>query len=300
MEWQQLEYFRAVARLEHFTRAAEQLAVSQPALSRSIARLEEELGVPLFEREGRSVRLTRYGRLFLQRVERAMREIAEARREIEELQDPGRGEVRLGFLHTFGIHLVPELIGEFHRIYPNVTFYLAQHAAGRIFRQLEAGEIDLCLLSPPVRRPGIGWVDLKTEELYVIVRPDHPLAGRGRVDLRELAGEPFISLKRGYGMRTITEELCARAGFSPHIAFEGEEVATVAGLVAAGLGVALVPDFPGLDAVRVHKLPVADPPCRRVIGMAWVEGRFLSPAAARFREFVIGRGRSAGHPGTPF
>ncbi|MBX6396401.1 MAG: LysR family transcriptional regulator, partial [Alicyclobacillaceae bacterium] len=205
MEWQQLEYFRTVARLEHFTRAAECLSVSQPALSRSIARLEEELGVPLFERVGRSVRLTRYGQLFLKRVERAMREIAEARREIEELQDPDRGEVRLGFLPTLGIHLVPELIGAFHRRYPKVTFYLVQHAADRIFQQMEAGEIDLCLLSPPVRRPGIGWVDLKTEELFVIVRPDHPLAARDRVDLRELAGEPFISLKRGYGMRTITE-----------------------------------------------------------------------------------------------
>lgn len=289
VEWAQLEYFRMAARLQHFTRAAERLAVSQSALSRSIARLEQELGAPLFEREGRSIRLTPYGQRFLRRVERVMREMDEARREIQELADPERGEVRLGFLHTLGVHLVPDLIRDFRSRFPKVSFVLVQNAAGPVFRQLESGEIDLCFLSPPVRREGVGWVDLKTEELFLIVPSQHPLAGRDRIELRNVAEEPFIALKRGYGMRTITEELCAQAGFSPRIAFEGEEVATVAGLVAGGLGVAMVPDFPGLELLGIKKLPVHAPLCRRVIGMAWIEHRALSPAAERFRRFVVGR-----------
>nr|WP_309485169.1 LysR family transcriptional regulator [Thermoactinomyces daqus] len=149
MEWQQLEYFRVVARLEHFTRAAEQLAISQPALSRSIAALEEEIGVPFFKREGRSVRLNRYGHLFLQHVERALAEIEKGKKKIDDLLNPERGLVSLAFLHTLGAQLIPSLLREFREANPFVRFQLYQNSAQHILTQLEAGEIDLCFTSPP-------------------------------------------------------------------------------------------------------------------------------------------------------
>jgi DNA-binding transcriptional LysR family regulator len=289
MEWQQLEYFGVVARLEHFTRAAKKLAISQPALSRSIAALEEEIGVPLFEREGRSVRLNRYGRVFLRHVERALAEIDEGKRKIQDLVNPDQGVISLAFLHTLGARFVPSLLREFRQYYPSVRFQLYQNSAKRILEQLEAGEIDLCFTSPPVRRPGLGWADLLQEKLIVLVPRHHPLASRRTIRLDEVAEEPFICMKHGYGLRSITENLCQQAGFTPQIAFEGEEVTTVAGLVAAGLGIALIPDISGLDLGKTVCLEVSEPRCQRMIGMAWRKGRFMPLPVQKFRTFVIQR-----------
>ncbi|HUW64931.1 MAG TPA: LysR family transcriptional regulator [Spirochaetia bacterium] len=286
MEWQHLEYFQTVARLQHFTRAAEELSLSQPALSRAIARLEEEMGVPLFERKGRTVSLNHYGELFLVRVNRALTEIAKGKQEIQDLLNPENGQVSLAFLHTLGNHLIPTLLGSFRRQYPQVNFRLHQDDTEAILDMLEAGEIDFGLSSPVITRKGLRWLDLLTEELLVIVPRGHRLAGRTGVELRELADELFVMLKKGYGLRAITDQLCQKAGFTPKVTFEGDEVATVAGLVAANLGVALVPEIPGLDEAGLARLPVTRPVSRRVIGMAWKEGRYLSPAAKRFLTFV--------------
>jgi DNA-binding transcriptional LysR family regulator len=286
MEWQHLEYFQTVARLQHFTRAAGELSLSQPALSRAIARLEEEVGVPLFERKGRTVSLNRYGELFLVRVNQALAEIAAGKKEIQDLVNPESGQVSLAFLHTLGTNLIPTLLGSFRRLYPRVTFRLHQDDTESILDMLDAGGIDFGLCSPVVGRKSLGWLDLLTEELFVVVPRGHRLAGRGSIELRELSDELFVMLKKGYGLRAITDQLCQESGFTPRVTFEGDEVATVAGLVAADLGVALAPEIPGLDEVGLVRLSVTAPVCRRVIGMAWKKEKYLSPAARRFRAFV--------------
>jgi len=291
MEWQQLTYFQTIARLQHFTRAAEALSISQPALSRSIARLEEELGVSLFERRGRSVFLNRYGQIFLKRVNRAMQEISDGNQEIQDLIDPEHGNVSLAFLHTLGTQLIPDLLHSFRLNYPNINFQLHQDVANPILDMLEAGEIDFCLSSPVVTRKGIQWVHLLTEELFVIVPKEHRLANRTSIKLNEIADDQFISLKKGYSVRNLTEQLCHEAGFTPKIAFEGEEVATAAGLVTAKLGITLIPDIRGLDTTKVSRLRVSQPKCRWIIGIGWMEGRYLSPAAKLFKQFVLEHSR---------
>lgn len=139
MEWQQLEYFHTVARLQHMTLAAQTLCITQPALSRSIARLEKELGVPLFERNGRAIVLNRYGRLFLNRVNRIMNEYQEGKRELEDLIHPEHGEVSLGFLHTLGVHSIPDVIRSFRSAYPQIHFQLHQNSTQFLLDQLSAG-----------------------------------------------------------------------------------------------------------------------------------------------------------------
>src|SRR5690348_16241002 len=138
MELQQLLYFRKVAELQHFTRAAEALAVSQPALSRAVARLEDELGVHQFEREGRSVRLNRYGQIFLGRVERILQEVEAARHEMADLAGTERGTVALAFLHTLGVRLIPDLLRQFRQKHPQIGFHLGQNASELLLRQLDA------------------------------------------------------------------------------------------------------------------------------------------------------------------
>jgi len=294
VEWHQLEYFREVARQQHFTQAARQLAISQPALSRSIARLERELGVPPFDRTGRSIRLNRYGKTFLTRVERAFSEVAEGQRELADMVGPARGTVAIGFIHILGTQLLPILLRGFRSKYPAIDFKLFQGSTAALLEQLTAGDTDLCLMATHPERPDLEWERLFEEEIYAVVPPDHRLAGRESVRLTELASEPFITFKPGWGLRQLNDELCLQAGFSPRTTFEGEEVATVHGLVAAGLGVALIPRSPAPREARASWLHVTEPRCQRTIGVAWIRDRYLSAVATQFRNFVTESFRKPG------
>lgn len=287
MEWNQLEYFRRVANLQHITRAAQQLSVSQPALSRSIAKLEEELGFPLFDRQGKSIVLNHYGKLFLQHVERAMQEIAAGQQIIQDLLHPDHGTISLSFLHSLGSNMVPGLISKFRTSNPNIQFKLYQNATNFLLAQLDAGEIDLCLCAPVTTNDKIEWQPLFAEELFVIVPTDHPLATRSSIDLTELAGEAVVTFKKDYGLRVLTDHLFKEVNLHPFITFEGEEIITVAGLVEAKLGIALIPHVFGLDNLKISFVPISKPKCQRIIGVAWTKDKYLSPAALKFKQFVI-------------
>ncbi|RKN70690.1 LysR family transcriptional regulator [Paenibacillus ginsengarvi] len=286
MEWQQLEYFQVVAEEEHFTRAAQLLSIAQPTLSRSIAKLEEELGVPLFDRQGRHVKLNRYGQLFYRRATRILREMTDAKREIADMQNPEQGSVSLAFLKSLGLSSVPELLRQFRRRYPYVTFQLHQNSTNAMLDQLEAGEIDYGLASITEMRPGIEWQQLWSEDIYVYVPNDHILADRSSVRLDELAHESFVILKQGYGARTVFDEACRKAGIAPHIAFESDEAVSAIGFVKAGLGITMLPAISGIDMTLLVRLPVSEPACRRTIGLAWNSHHYLDPTARLFRQFV--------------
>ncbi len=287
MEWQQLEHFQVVAKLQHMTRAAELLSISQPALSRSVANLEAELGVPLFDRRGRQIELNEYGRRFVLRVDRAMREIRDGVEELRSGLDEDSGEISFSFLKSLGLSEVPAMLNAFLQQAPRIRFRLFQHATNVMLDQLEANEVDLALSSMTETRKHIEWNALWEEEIYACVPAGHRLSGREAVSIRELGEERWISVKRGYGLRTITDRLFEQARIAPDIVLEGEEVVTVAGFVSAGLGVSLLPALPSVQADNLVRLRVEESECRRVIGLAWKKDRTLSPAAERFRRFVF-------------
>ncbi|AUG77634.1 LysR family transcriptional regulator [Kitasatospora sp. MMS16-BH015] len=288
--------FAAVGRLEHVTQAAQLLGMPQPTLSRAVARLEAELGVRLLAREGRTVRLTRAGRLLLGSAERALAELERGAEVARAEADPAAGRVAFGFLHTLGTDAVPALLRGFRAAgHPKVRFQLVQDYVGAMLERLRAGELDLCLVSPLPDDPDLTTRQLDEQRLYLNVPVDHRLAGRRRIRLAEVAEEPFVAVERGYGLRAITDQFCAEAGFTPRIAFEGEEAETLRGLVAAGLGVALLP--PALaPRPGVVDLEVTAPRTRRTIALTWVTARPLTPPAAAFRDFVLARrGRLIDH-----
>lgn len=287
MEWQRLEYFQTLARVQHMTRAAELLSISQPALSRSIASLEEEIGVPLFDRQGRSIILNRYGMMFLERVNRIMNEMSDGLNDIEQLIDPEQGEVSLGFLHTLGTSTVPNIIRAFHDKYPHITFQFKQNHTHTLLQQLKSGELDLCLVASIVYEKPISWTELWRDELFVIVPINHPLANRKSISLTEIVQESFISMKKGYALRNTTDSIFSQSNLLPNIAFEGDEVATVAGFVSAGLGFSILPDGEEINPNKIAKLRIEDRICERIIGMAKVENRYLSPAAINFQQFIL-------------
>nr|BBH86007.1 LysR family transcriptional regulator [Thermosporothrix sp. COM3] len=287
MDLLQLRYFQTVARLEHITKAARELSIAQPSLSQTIARLEEELGVPLFDREGRRIRLNRFGRAFLHHIDRALKEIEAGKAEVADLAGLERGQVTLAFTLT---QLVPDLLSAFLAQYPQVHFRLfQQHSPQQALYQLENGEIDLCISSPPIMHPGIESAPLFTEEIFLVVPRTHRLATEESVRLQDFAHDPFIGLKSGDSWRELTDSFCHRAGFEPVVAFEGDEWGTIRGLVKAGLGVAFLPasSWTGLYEPDVALMRIEEPLCMRRVGLAWREERYLSLAARSFRYFVI-------------
>lgn len=283
-----LAQFAAVARHEHVTRAAALLGMPQPTLSRAIARLEADLGVALFARQGRALRLTTAGRAFLRTAESTLAEVERSAESVRLDADPDAGRIAFGFLHTLGSETVPALLAAFRADHPRVRFQLVQTYGEEMVARLRAGALDLCLTSPPPEQSGLVVRRLDRQRLRLVVPLGHRLAGRRRVRLAEVAADPFVTLEPGYGLRRITDQLCAEAGFAPRIAFEGEEAETLRGLVAAGLGVALLPP-PAVPRPGVAELDVLGGGAFREISVAWREGEPDPPPVAAFKSFLLTR-----------
>jgi DNA-binding transcriptional LysR family regulator len=284
MELLQLKYFETVARYEHITRAAEELRVSQPSLSKVIARLEAELGVPLFDRQGRNIRLNPYGRAFLKRTARVLMELEDGKKELGDMSRLEQGKLSLAWT---SISLLPRILEGFLGQYPNVSIRQMVTSTSELRHQLESGLIDLCISSPPIDGAGIICEPLFIDEFYLAVPKNHKWIDRESIDLAEAVGEHFVSTKQGYGFRDVTDQFCHQAGFVPNIVFEGDVAVSLIGLVNAGLGVSFVPspfmrDYPA----KLPKLLRIDKPvCRRTISLSCLEGHDLSKAARQFRQF---------------
>ncbi|MDX8342348.1 LysR family transcriptional regulator [Rossellomorea sp. YZS02] len=295
MELQQLHYFQTVARLEHMTRAAEELRIAQPSLSKTIARLEEDLGVPLFERQHRQIKLNRFGELFLNRVERIFMEIYEGKREIREAINLEENTIRMAVTIP---RVLPELVGSFLKENPHVRFQQFVHSMSKMKEQLKNGEVDYCISSIPVDQGDdeIVWEPLMTEEIFLIVPPGHWLEDREEIDLIEVKDEAFISMNTGYGLRNLTDEICLQAGFSPLISFEGDEPGVIGDLVRQGLGIAFIPAISWMNRRTPfpHKIRINTPTCQRTIGLGYSKRRHFTKTAKQFHPFMLNYFRTIG------
>ncbi|WFE12958.1 LysR family transcriptional regulator [Bacillus atrophaeus] len=287
MELHQIDNFIAVAKHQHFTNAAREQRISQPALSRSILKLEEELGVPLLTRTSKAVRLTRHGEQFLIKARQARRALNEGIEQIEKSMSLEYGEISVSFLHTLGSRLMPQLIAEFKKHYPHVTFRLYQGANETLHQMVETGEADICLSSPPLPNDLLEWTILDKEPLYLVLPEAHPLAKQKEIEIQSLQYEDFVGFKPGYGLRYMFDLMCNELQISPQLAFEGEEVSTILGLAASGLGAAVLPKTAEHQHFPVVFCHVADYKCERTIALAQLKDRDLPPAAQRFKSFVI-------------
>lgn len=286
MDLQQLKYFQTVARLEHMTRAADVLNISQPALSKAISQLEHEVGAPLFERVGRAIRLNRYGALFLERTEPITQILDEAKQEIRDLVAPNSGTVSIGFTHSMGTRLVSRAVQAFQKEYPETEFEFVQRNSLPLVQDLNKGLCDLCLIPHLETDIPIDWRELWREEVYVIVPLHHRFAKQDTVRLQDLAEDPFVTIKEGNSLRQIQNHVFEQIGISPDIVFEGEEFHTVASFVEAGFGVGLLPDLQRIDGYQIKRLHVTDVVCERRIGIATMKGRYIPQVAKQFEAFV--------------
>jgi DNA-binding transcriptional LysR family regulator len=290
VDMQEMRWFRSVADGTTVTETAASARITQPALSRALARIEHEVGTALFQRVGRVLRLTPAGQMFKTHVDAILERYDRGLYEVGALVDPEAGMIPLAFLHTLGTWLVPPLISDFRDRYPRARFELKQHGETGLIEELLHGTADLVIASCDPGHPALRWQRLLVEPLRLAVPPDHRLARRRRVRLAEVADEPFILLRPEYALRVTTEQLCHQAGFTPHVGFEGEEVETLRGLVTAGLGVSLLPaPQSGMAAAQpsAPHLRVTDVDSTRDIGLSWLADRTLPPASENFRRHVI-------------
>ena len=286
MDYHQLKYFQKLADIGNYTKAADELALSQSALSRSILRLEEEIGVPIFQRKSRGVVLNRYGKIFLNSVNKALWEIDGAKQTIINLVDPTQGTISLGFIQPLGSSYIPNLISEFQKENPRIKFQLHQDNSRNILASVESGEIDVGFCSPPEEIEGISTLNIIDQELFLVVPKSHPLSNRKKIDLHEVAGDSFILFKPESSLHDVIAKIFQDAGFRPMMSFDVSDERTVAGLVGANLGVALIPFFPGLDRKKVSQIPVGSPNCSVSNLMVYQTDGYISPVFAQFKSFV--------------
>jgi DNA-binding transcriptional LysR family regulator len=247
-----------------------------------LARLEQQVGVPLFDRRGRRLALNTYGRIFYEHARRAQLELDSARRAIDDLTNPAVSEIRLAFLSSFGATVVPRLIARFGESSPRVTFTLEEGAAELIGDRVESGVVDIGVVSPRPRKRSLAWRSLFRQRLGVAVPDAHRFSGVAAVSMIDLADEPFVTMHLEFGMRRLLDELCAAAQFRPRTRLEAPNLTTVAGLVAAGLGISLVPIDGSEYAPGVRVLRLADADAYRDVGMIWNSSRPLSRSARDF------------------
>ncbi len=243
MELRDLRYFVAVAQQRNFSRAAEQLRVSQPALSEQIRKLEDELGAPLFERTSRGALLTDAGQALLPQARAVLAQAELAAETVRSVADGVAGTLTLGFIDSAWLGILPPLVHRFVERYPNVKLRLRELGTRQQLEALEAGEIDVGIVRGPVWNAGLGGRLIATEPLAVALPADHRLAGESAVTLADLRDDGFITYPadRGAALHEETLRLCHEAGFEPAIVQEADEITTIIGMVAAGLGVAVVP-----------------------------------------------------------
>jgi DNA-binding transcriptional LysR family regulator len=280
-----LALLRAVAEEGNLTRAAATLGVPQPTASRWLAMLSSQLGTPVVVPDGRGIRLSRAGAYLAEAADRALSVLAAGVRQAVDEGDPEHGHVVLAFMQTLGEHLVPELLRAFRREHPHIRFSLLQGPHEELRDHVRSGRADLAFTAPLPGPGEFAKVTLKEQQLVVTVPTEHRLAGRNWVRMADLAREPSVGMKPGYGLRRITDELAEAARFLPILAFEGDDVDTLRGLIAAGLGVAVLPEAEPTPRPGTVEIPLR-PKATRNIGLIWAADRPLAPAAMAFRDFV--------------
>lgn len=289
LELRQIQYFIEVAKREHMTEAADALHVAQSAVSRQIVNLEAELGVNLFIREGRSIRLTPIGRMFLERMLQAMDVIDQARREINQYLDPEKGTVRIGFPSSLAAYLLPTVISAFRTKHPDVKFQLYQDSYRNLIDSVIKGEIDMALMGPlPMQERRVKSKILFVENLIALLYSNHPLAGKSSLKLDDLRNDSFILSPKGYILREVVVKACQQHGFEPQVSFEGKDIDAIKGLVSAGLGITLLPEITLVDSLprATVKAKITEPNVTRTVGVIVPVDRDLLPTELLFYEFL--------------
>lgn len=285
----QLQYFKTLARVLHYTQAAAELHIAQPSLSYSIKELEKELGVKLFEKDSRHIRLTVYGEQFLPYAERALNMLDEGVGVLKQMAGSAQQIVRLGYFHSISASLIPSAMMGVYGQEKNrsIRFQFTEAPSFDLFQQLKKGELDLafCLHQDA----DLEAVTIMRQPLYLAVPEHHPLAKRESVCFEDFAREPVVMLDKPSSLRHQLDEVYTRRGLTPHVVFEVRECNAALQYVALRFGVSVLPQVPAMANEKVVTIPVSDETTSfvRTVYFSWMKNRPLSPAARRVRDYIV-------------
>ncbi|MEK4627812.1 MAG: LysR family transcriptional regulator [Solibacillus sp.] len=286
MQILQLQYFLAVAREQHMSMAAHTLNISQSSLSKTIARLEESLGVSLFDRNGKKISLNNYGIKFAEEAEKALTILENAKETIQEMANLEGDKVTISVMSST---ILPPTFKSFYDRRPNVKIIQSilpdQIAKDRLMN----GDLELCISNTPITGIGIEWLPVVKERLDLLVPLNHPFARYDEIDLIEAKNERFIGYKSGLESTSMFEQCCLAAGFEPNIVFEGTEMSIVLQLVNEGQGITFYPQFSfvGENLKNTKLIRIKNPDCYQMVGFAWMKNREVSYVAKQFREHMV-------------
>lgn len=288
MTLQQLRYFTEMANTLHYTKAAEQLNISQPSLSYAISQLSKTLGVPLFMKEGVKISLTEYGKAFLPYAESALNILTQGEMQLEKMHNPSSGNISLGYIYTVSFDSIPQLIEEFYTYIGNrnINFSFQVNMTNLLIKKLLEGKLDVVMApyTETANEP-IRTIPIFEQELFLIVYNDHPLSKRNSVSVDELKNEKFIMINKQTDLYLQTESLFKRYNIKPNVFFEVDECNSMASFVGAKLGIAIMPIIPSLSNYRVNAIPFKDKTAKRIVSILWNSNVNNSPALNKFLDY---------------
>jgi DNA-binding transcriptional LysR family regulator len=289
MELWQLEVFSAVAEEKSFSRAGEKIGRTQPAISSAIKLLEGELGEPLFDRLGKSVRLTVAGELLSEYCKRLLALREEAVLAIGELRGLSRGTLRLGANETTCLYVLPEVLAAFMRSYPQVQVDIQRAITRSITERVIKGTLDFGIVTLPIRNARLQAITIHRDELALIVGPDHALAARRSVKMTDLENEPFILHKIGTTTRERLMKHFDDGGVKMKVTMELASIETIKRFVSIGMGISIVPRLciaKELEEGSLKALSIRDARFQRKLGLIYNKNRYQSQAARAFLELI--------------
>jgi LysR family hydrogen peroxide-inducible transcriptional activator len=293
MEVHQLRYVCAIADTGNFSRAAERCQVAQPSLSQQVLKLEEDLGAKLFDRLGRSVRLTEAGRAFIPHARAILEKMDVARASVSDKNADFRGSVAVGVIPTVTPYLIPSYTAAFAKKYPDAKLRIVEETTSILVEGLRNLSIDVAILALPLRHKDLALFPIRTEPLFVVMRRDHPRASAESLALKDLRGESFVMLRDGHCFRDLSIATCTRARITPNIAFESGQFSSLLGMVAAGVGVSLVPEMAIDRYVGCRYVRLSDAQATRTIVAAVLRGRSFNRVQQAFVSGIKGRATEA-------
>lgn len=288
MNLNQLNYFVTLAQIEHYTKAAKRLDITQPSLSHAISNLEEELQVPLFERHGRSVTLTKYGEIFLKYVKDSLHILDTGVKRTKEAARVFDGNISIGYIHTQGRNFIPRLVKGFldEQEDRKIEFHFQNGVTANLISKLKEEKFDVIFCSKAEGEREISFFPVAEEKLVAIVPQDHPLAEKESVSIREIGEYPQVAFPPSSGLYFVIREFFERENIFPEVAFEVEEDGALAGMVAEGFGVGIVPDVPVIRTLPLKILPIENLDYRRYIYMGILKNRYQSTAVEAFVNYI--------------
>ncbi|UOQ46374.1 LysR family transcriptional regulator [Halobacillus salinarum] len=288
MDIRQLTYFIAVAKHKSFTKAADELHISQPSLSKTVRSLEDELDMALIDRSARQIELTEAGDIAYEQARMIVKSLDTFSTHLYDLMHLKKGKIKIGIPPLIGFLFFPRIIKQFNTQFPDVHIELVEDGANKIQKDVKDGLLDFGIIVLPADEEEFDIVPFVHEELMLFMNASHPLAFKKKIEMKELFDEPFILFREDFALHDRIIQECLRAGFRPNVAYESSQWDFISGMIAENLGVSIFPQSIAkkVNPNEVKAVPIVRPPIPWKLGILLKKGKYVSHAAREFIDHI--------------